>query len=228
MRVRGFVVLSALIGGTVVGGCSRPATLTGQVFIVTQGRQNVVLGLVEVRAIPEKSLKGLDEKLKALLAEFDAASTSTRSCRDLFGRLGGLQQANAGGGKEAATLYEQIKSACLEGGKELAETQFGRTLDRFGKFSTGEVFLDALPVATDAVVAKTDADGRYAFNLRRGELYAIAARAERKVPGQDKPEQYFWLLWVRMDGEKKELLLSNDNQMDENPTDAVVKIPKLV
>ena len=211
-----------------VGGCSRPATLTGQVFIVTQGRQNIELGLVEVRAVREKSLKGLDERLKALLAEYEAASTSSRSCRDLLGRLSALQEAGAGGGTHAATLHEQIKSACLEGGKELDATQFGRTLDRISKFSTGEIFLDALPVATDAVVTKTDADGRYTFNLRRGERYAIAARAERKVPGQDKPEQYFWLLWVQVDGEKKQLLLSNDNQMDQNPPDAVVKLPKLI
>lgn len=39
-----------------LSGCSREGEISGEVFIVTKGRENVKLGLVEIRAIPENDV----------------------------------------------------------------------------------------------------------------------------------------------------------------------------
>lgn len=213
LKSKGILALSAFVVCSLVGGCSRPATLTGQLFVVTKGRDNVKLGLVEVIAVPEQQLKAFqDEKVKALLAEYDAALLKFRPCKEAMSKMKQVAEA------ERATLLADYKKNCAE--------EFGRNLDRMGELAQGSPFLEALPT-NDASTTKTDADGRYTLTLLRGARYAIAARAERTVPGQDKPEQYRWLLWAQMDGEKNQLLLSNDNMMTENPADAVVRLPNL-
>jgi len=72
--------LATLVTVTLLGlGCSDPAQISGQVFVVTEGRENIELGLVNVRAIPADAVdQHLDERyekarehVKELAAQVD-------------------------------------------------------------------------------------------------------------------------------------------------------------
>jgi hypothetical protein len=202
--------------------CARESQLVGQAFIVTQGRKNVKLGLVQVSAIPEADMTAyLDGKVQQILAEYDAAKKKSDECFDT------LKQANAlSSGPEWDKLAAKLASECVGPAEtKIEDSPVGKLLAREAKIRAGRPFLESLP-SEHAVATKTDADGRFTLKLRRGAKYAVAAQAERKVPGQDEPEEYNWLLWVVVDGERGEIFLSNDNMMSNNPADAVVQVPK--
>jgi hypothetical protein len=78
------IPLAILIVGAL--GCSREGQLTGEVFIVTQGGENVRLGLVEVRAIPEDQVKQFIAKKQAQIKQEQArlmgAMESSKAAQD--------------------------------------------------------------------------------------------------------------------------------------------------
>jgi len=80
---------------TASAGCSRATQgeLSGDVFIVTQGAQNVKLGLVEVRVLPYEETKASIAKTKAqaerelanLQPKLDAARRRRRESHRILG-----------------------------------------------------------------------------------------------------------------------------------------------
>ena len=84
-RLRKFALIfaTALLVTFIVVGCSREREISGQIFIVTKGRDNVKLGLVGVHVISEKELRTVAAKV--LLAQ---SAASTLPLRDsLFANL---------------------------------------------------------------------------------------------------------------------------------------------
>jgi hypothetical protein len=77
-----------------------------------------------------------------------------------------------------------------------------------------------IDAATSNVSTKTDADGRFSFNLERGKEYIILATASRSV-GESK-EYYKWSLPVnvRNDQDEMNLMLSNDTMVDSFKPDS--------
>lgn len=51
-----------LVGFGVLGGCSRKREVTGQVFVVTKGGENVKLGLVGIHVVGEERLMEIGSK----------------------------------------------------------------------------------------------------------------------------------------------------------------------
>ena len=65
------------------------------------------------------------------------------------------------------------------------------------------------------------------MKLRANRKYVIAAKAQRRV--FDSTEQYYWLIWISVDGDQgKPVMLTNNNLMGEDSPDAVFKLKELI
>lgn len=165
------------------------AELTGSVFIVTRGGANVKLGLVEVRAIPERDIRPFIEAKQAtfdsLMQEclLELAQIDLEEAEELRGHRYALEER-----EEVLTVAKQKARASL--------------LD----ISADNLYFRDLPVGV--ATAKTDADGEFSMRLRRGK-YALGAKASRQA--MDRTEEYYWLVWVTLSGKSTRVFLSNDN-----------------
>ena len=82
-------------------------------------------------------------------------------------------------------------------------------------------------VPLDGVKAVTNSEGQFSMKLRANRKYVIAAKAQRRV--FDSTEQYYWLVWVSVDGvQGRPLMLTNNNLMGEDSPDAVFKPKELI
>lgn len=210
----------AVVTAVLVTGCARQGQLNGQVFIVTQGRENVKMGAVQVIAIPDSAMKPLlASKPQEAAAEHEKLNRESQKCWDDMKRSTAMAE-----GDPKMLEFERITKECAMSEKP-EDSLMAKHAVRMAAIRTGETLFDALPKPDDAIVGKTDADGRFTLTLLRGNRYALACRAQRSVPGQSDPEKYFWLLWVKPEAEKTELLLSNDNLMSEAGPARVVELP---
>jgi hypothetical protein len=179
-----------------LGGCTKlettasPETIvSGEVFIVTQGANNIKLGLVEVVSIPADTFNA---DIKARGAEIRAAIAKNeevlRDCQKL------QKEIMDGRILDEATISKLRRDCSNEG-----------TLGR-GKNLPGLVFT---PAPKNAVSTVTNADGKFLLKLPQGGRYAIFAKGQRSVG--DKEEKYFWLEIVELKTENQNLILSNNN-----------------
>jgi len=100
-----------------------------------------------------------------------------------------------------------------------ALTKWDKLARKSASYLYGEYYFSSLPEPLAAT--KTDADGKFSFKLKKGIRVALAANGKRLVG--DHHEFYYWLIWVSVDANSSKVLLSNDNLMDANPSDALVK-----
>jgi hypothetical protein len=85
-----------------------------------------------------------------------------------------------------------------------------------------QTYFAGLP--TPLAVAKTDADGKFSFQLPTKDEFVLVAQAQRQVP--DNVEKYFWLIRVHSDGKPEmQVMLSNDNLITANSPDVAVRFP---
>ncbi|MFM7213469.1 MAG: formylglycine-generating enzyme family protein [Verrucomicrobiota bacterium] len=185
------MLAAVLVGVGALGGCSGKREVTGQVFVVTQGGENVKLGLVGIHVVKERQLGEVAARL-----------------------LGQAQQAKAGEAllleleSEVKTLVSTVagsQAGPLE--KILAEASRRRAgIPRFSGDSLGRRLFGELPSA----VAQTDADGMFSVEASSSDW--LAARGERRTGSTT--ESYLWLMPLR--GVSKKLLISNDRLLGDD------------
>ena len=74
------------------------------------------------------------------------------------------------------------------------------------------------------ITAKTDADGRFSFQLPQKHEFIFIAQAQRQI--MDGIEKYFWVVAILPDGKTAiKVMLSNDNLITANSADSAVKFP---
>ncbi len=191
---RWWILVVVLAGIGIVGGCSGKREVTGQVFVVTKGGDNVKLGLVGMHVVEERRMSEIATRL--------LAGTMTR-------------KANAKLLMELATELEQLTKEVPSGFEppleELATAVAHReVLERSVDQPLRESLFKELPAA----VTKTDADGTFTVEVSGAEW--LAARGQRRAG--DSTEEYFWLLPLK--GAQKKLLISNDRMLEDD--DALV------
>ena len=210
--------------GLLLLGCSPSSkTLSGQVFVVTQGRENVKLALVEVIAISESEMaehlkkqrvKAVEQR-KLLAPQLVAGEKAARaSAQHFFG---------------SESSIDRIKQLGYEGPDWLSRSEhapvntildFHILTRKFESLDTPAYYLSGLP--PPAGVGKTDADGKFTLKVPSGR-HVIVAMSSRKVLA--KTENYVWAVRVDTASAVQPLILSNDNQFETTCKDCLL-LPK--
>lgn len=177
----------------------RDGELTGQVFVMTRGAENIKLALVPVNVYPEDVLQSHVEKRRA-------------QCQ---AELVDARQAI----KEAEASDPDFK-------KRLFDAAYGKRYDalkdRAKWLTSGACYMEGL--ASGPPTAKTDADGKFTLQMPRAGRMGLAAAARRTLPDGSQ-ENYYWLVWVTLNGKPTgQVMLSNDNLWGQTSADAVVTV----
>lgn len=204
---------------TVSGKSAVLATMSGQVFVVTKGRANIKLALVDVAAIPEKNMAGflakkrengieqqklLMPKLELAVKETQTASSIAKAADEQFMKK-----------MESRELLDRkFNTEDVARAKHAAQ---GKLQSEFEYFDSPGYYLQGLPPSVS--VSKTDADGKFALTVPAGK-YVIAAATSRSV--FKDTEQYYWLVKVDASLAVQPLMLSNDNFVDTKCKECVL------
>jgi formylglycine-generating enzyme required for sulfatase activity len=182
-------LLVATIG--IATGCSGKREITGQVFVVTKGGENVKLGLIGIHVVAERELGEIAGRI------LNQGATNRANLELLVG----LE-------KEIEAMVEMAPPDFDSPVKQVAETVLGRRLAKtetlMQETPTEILFLHMSPPVT-----RTDADG--VFVVEASETDWLAARGQRRVGAST--ENYLWLIPLR--GVEKRLLVSNDRLIGE-------------
>ncbi len=203
-------------------------TVSGQIFIVTKGRDNIKLALVHVAAIPEnKMLEHIKKKhdygieqqnqltpeLEAAKREADAAKADAKSAHDIW--WADRKRSNFRDNRINDALFEKLQST--KKSAEEKEPALYKLKSEYAIFNSIEFYTQDIP--TPVSVSKTDADGKFELTVPSGK-YVIVAITKRAVSRYD--EQYYWLVRIDASSPVKSLMLSNDNQVETKCEDCVL------
>lgn len=217
-------------------------TITGQIFIVTKGAENVTLGDVEVALINEDAFRNYLNSHElawsnSLVNAMDDIHRASTNYSALFDKLLAAQKYHQHIMETAEASSDEWKKASDWSDKLLSEmdnlenTDLGLKLksandqgqklwDSINYPATGEL-TTALP--GDSQTTTTDSQGHFKFVIPAGSSnLLLVARSERLV-GKDF-EKYWWLTALDMDGNTRwspmihlnksttEIILSNNNK----------------
>ncbi len=239
-RVFGALVIVCVLA---IGGCSskqekkpeiKDGKLQGEIFIATLGGEGVKLALIQVSAFTEQEIEAHIAKVKKrepnvyqevqlehrqCLYEYEKANRDTKSARSYEATDRHLMENSSSGFFNNSYENSVRKRREAEAKEESAKEKLDEALYSIHLLESGKLYLDDLPSSN--LTAKTDSDGKFEMSLPRGKRYALTARAER-LTGLTR-ENYFWLVWVTLDGESKRIMLSNDNLLSSTSPDRVAR-----
>ena len=219
-------------------GCgSGQGELNGEVFIVTNGRENIRLGLVPIYIIKEKEMKyHIDKKNleaqnliemirpdvdKAFNEWKEAALEHKRATEKIPRKDFDTNDA------KAYINYNVAFDKALAESEEKQKIMFKKDAEltvlkiKIQSTRSRQFLLEGLDVGKE--ITKTNADGKFSIKINRNERYAILAQTNRQT--LNSKEEYCWLIWASLDGKPtKNIILSNDNLFGTGSPDAVVKI----
>jgi formylglycine-generating enzyme required for sulfatase activity len=181
-------VLLTGICAAVLLGCSGKREVTGQVFVVTKGGENVKLGLVGIHVVGEKELAEIAGRVQR------QAATNRANLELLKGLENDVQALVRKAPPEFASPLKRLEEAISR--RRLAESM---------KDSPTVNLFRMLP----PLVTQSDADG--VFVVQASEKDWFAARGQRRAG--DSTENYLWVMQLL--GGQKKLLVSNDRLLDD-------------
>ncbi len=211
--------------------------LSGQVFIVTEGAQNLPLGLVDINIYPEDAIakhvtarQKLVDKTRDALERRLNDQEATVVNDNTSNPLSELAVGTAALSKAAYSMNPNEKNLeiwqdAVNSVNAIDQTKRNHALLRdvyksdLDNWPTADFFFYDLP--QPLITTKTDADGRFTVQLQQNTQYVIAAHSSRKVG--EKEETYYWLVKVFLAGESNAtLLLANDNLITSGAKDSVI------
>jgi hypothetical protein len=188
--------------------------LTGQTFIVTKGRENIKLGLVEIKVFRERVIT--DQVLQKKMDLKEVGSRYQQSHEELIALIKAYQD-----------LEERMKTDSSITDNERLEAENRRTAkakeasplaEEYYRSRNMSFWVEGLP--NPFKTTKSDADGRFNLRLKPGR-YAIVAESSRMVT--DENEEYFWFIWVEVKKNREPLFLSNDNLFEMFCPECVIR-----
>jgi hypothetical protein len=208
--------------------------IKGEVFIVTKAAENIRLGLVEVRLIPEGVIQKHVEERKAHTAA---------EMPDFAGQIKRIETYlvdNKVRMEEMKSLNEQKRKLNLKTGRATSLTElkeqremveiFERSLatqeaakkrleELMRNWPTSRHFLKNVP--DSKVSTRTNSDGKFTLAMPKAGRFALVAQATRKT--LEGTEEYCWMVWVSLEGkDSKEIILGNHNLMSAGSKESVV------
>jgi hypothetical protein len=213
---------------------ARLGRITGEVFIVTKGRANIRLGLVEVRALREAdALVFLDKKKDEARMESERLNQQlAQANRELAGARHGREKTVSDDLRDFRAMVKAPLDVKYNGkkGQEAIEAANAEERRRGNVVSSLVVRLEQLKRAEFScsqfpegiASTKTDSAGRFELTVPRNEVLVLAATASRVV--FEKTENYCWFLRATLGGtETKKILLSNDNTTDSGAAESLLQ-----
>jgi hypothetical protein len=198
------------------------ADLNGEIFIVTKGRENVRLALVEISAIPEKDIIPFINK------KISNAKREIEKSKPAYEKLVAEEKSLDIEYQKAFKRHmDHISSRGYDKEYDAHNKKFIERLyasDKYFKFLTGKYYFDGIPKAEN--ICKSNVDGKFSLKLKRNSKYALFAKSSRKV--FDSEEDYYWLIWVVMDHNPQSVTLSNDNLIDTYAHENIINMKELL
>ncbi len=206
--------------------------LNGQVFVVTNGADNIKLGLVEVSVIPEQTMLDYIEA-KKLLIDLEKNSISSELDTRYFEYLN-ISNSLIQNMRENFLKFDDKGNLDMKGfviKYEETRINLDKKTSHIKDLTTAyrkiinpspDYFYSDLP-KSPIDKALTDADAKFSLKVPRNGKYVIAAHASRHLVGSI--EEYYWLIWVSLNGEtSKSIILSNNNLMTSDSPDSVTSV----
>lgn len=181
----------------------------GQIFVVTNGRENIKLALVQVGLMTETAL---DSFVDHRLAAWQGMRDSTKLARD-EGELRSARAAVPNVIRHGDT--DAIYAAQRRVGRLEAEIDLLRSFQ--AEYPSVAFVKDGLPV--EASAATSDADGKFVLAVSSEDQYWAYATTGRTTLGG--VESYTWLVPLAAHDASRPLLLSNQNMLSDATLRAV-------
>lgn len=200
-----------------LSGCKSKGEMKGQVFVATQGGQNIKMGAVVVRAVKEEVVKKRIAALKnspayAISLKADDAKVPYNAAYEKY--MTALKRSSYYDTESDKDELERLKVDY-----ETKSKHYMGLLKELEGTSPSDTLFKNQPDAVASAIS--DADGNFALELPREGRFVVMAQASRKLP--DNEEQYFWLVPVSLSGKDSEqLLLSNNNMLDGSDLKALI------
>jgi len=193
------LIFTALVALT---GCKpKETTLSGQMFIVTQGGENIKLGDVKIILVEKTQVAGfLQMKAPVIKSELTARKEEYYAAKAEAQKIVDDDRQAQGVG------YQEISAAAE---REYASiNRFKNARANYLNFPTAEDWLtDFSPIAIQETL--TDADGNFSITYPRNKSLTIFAKAERTT--QTDTEKYYWVIDAPTNSPTVQIFLSNDN-----------------
>ncbi len=232
------VVIPGILG--LVGCKPKPVTAAGQVFIVTQGGDNVKLGDIEILLIEKAQVMDFLAKTEpAIDAEITSRQQEYESLQQEY-KVADEDYKKADAVAEAYNPFEseEVRSHAVEGlDRATAEAIEQKALTRLevaednrnaarkrlnSSWKAENYFTDFSPTAAQKTFS--DADGKFSFVYSRNSSLTIYASAQRTI--LNGPEKYYWLIDTPTNAETVQVFLSNNNLVSVDPDDYFKLKPK--
>lgn len=214
---------------------AKDGAVKGEVFIVTQGAQNVRLGLVEIAAFPEDVIQKHIEERKAHVADempdfdkdikgLDEVIAQTKETIEKLKALSDQKFAlNRKTGQGNVGLVERMEDRkSLEPFEKILgvyESEKKRRVEAKKNWPASRHFFKNLPESKTST--RTSSDGKFSLAVPEDGKFALVAHATRKT--LEATEEYYWMIWVSLDGkDSKEVILGNHNLMSAGSKESVV------
>ena len=210
-------ILLILLAAALLPGCSKkPVNVAGQFFVVTKGRENINIGDLEVRVIPDgeflnmakATMPWIQEEVRKE-AQFKAdANFMTAFIKELLA----MEEAAPNPIPELPEIRNAIVKDADQAGSIPTCALSGGMLKRgMGKL---------MSVATSALSSTTDADGRFTVSIT-GKTWFLAA-GQREV-GKET-EQYLWVKGFEPQGDATSATLAIFNEADIDSEDGLYSL----
>lgn len=208
--------LTLLTFSIMLSGCGKKE-IKGQIFIVTQAKENIKLALVTVGAIPQEEFdshlkakrnKKLEQQ-KLLLTKYEEAKSEIEKSNAMYGWYEYLMKPPS-----SSAIVKSSKKELARLDEVIAKDK--AAIAEYESFDKTEFLFEGLPLPK--TINKTDVDGKFTLTLPKGK-YVITANSSRSAFGS--LESYYWLVSVDTSSVNQLLMLSNDNLLETKCNECV-------
>ncbi len=201
-----FFALSLLL---LLSSCSKkPVEVTGQIFVITQGRDNIKMGGVKVLVVPDVDFQNAKEVLTWMQQEAKDEAQRKADSDHMTKFINEVIELE----KTSSLIIPEL-SKIRESVIKESEITFGLVDSAMKRDLITRAWIKMFPSDVKKIELITDADGR--FTLPINGIAWFYASAERRVGNES--EEYLWLKGFEApDGASKaSLVISNDDDIND-------------
>lgn len=188
--------------------------VSGEMYIITNGRENIKLASVVICAVSENNiLNWLKLKQSNAIPQIQKARVKENELRE---KLAQIDKSSVNTSSD--DYYTQKYNRDME--RINVESNLRMAQINTYYWQSPEYYLKGLNQCE--VSTKTDSDGKFTLELPASKKYSLSAETSRRV--FKSSETYWWLFWIDPTNQNQKITFNNDNLMSENPSNAVIQI----